>query len=86
MTTAENLDRRHLGESQRALVAARLATLGEGRPGKKTGEISPFSQADAAARLNIDRKTVNAARRVLTKGTPELVRAVSAARTLDLPS
>src|SRR5688572_25845114 len=44
--------RRHLDTSERALVAARLATLGEGRPwpSKITGEISPVTQGQAADR------------------------------------
>jgi hypothetical protein len=44
--------RRHLDTSQRALVAARLATLGEGRPwpSKITAEISAVTQGQAADR------------------------------------
>jgi hypothetical protein len=42
-----NLLRRHLNESQRAMVAARLATLREGRP-SKTAQICAVSQSSAA--------------------------------------
>ena len=48
-----NANRRHLTESQRAMVAARIANLGEGRPKKETGSIEPVSQADAADALSV---------------------------------
>jgi MT-A70 len=70
-----NLRRRHLDESQRAMVAARLATL---KQGART-DISPIgemSQSDAAALLSIGKRTVERAREVLNQGAPELVHAV----------
>jgi hypothetical protein len=60
---------RHLDESQRAMVAARLANLGEGRPGK-TASIDAVSQPQAAERLNVSRPSVQRAAAVLDKGTP----------------
>ena len=42
-----NLARRHLDESQRMKVGARLANLGEGRP-SETAQICAVSQAEAA--------------------------------------
>jgi len=42
-----NLHRRHLNESQRAMVAARLATLGKGRPSEKDS-IESITRDDAA--------------------------------------
>jgi N6-adenosine-specific RNA methylase IME4 len=70
-----NLRRRHLDESQRAMVAARVANLGEGRP-KKTGSIDPVSQGDASGLLNVSTPSVKRARVVLEKGAPELIAAV----------
>lgn len=70
-----NLARRHLNESQRAMVAARLATMGEGRP-KETAPIGAVSQPEAADLLNIARRSVQRARVVLDDGTPELIAAV----------
>jgi hypothetical protein len=63
--------------SGRALVAARLATLGYGQK-KADAEIqaSALSQAEAAELLKISRDSVQAARKVLESGTPELIRAV----------
>jgi hypothetical protein len=69
------MDRRHLDESQRAMVAARIATLPKGA--NQHGENSPSkTQSEAAALLNISRDSVKAARVVLEKGSPELVKAV----------
>jgi ParB-like chromosome segregation protein Spo0J len=74
-----NLRRRHLDESQRAMVAAKVANLGEGRP-KKTSRIQPVSQASAAALLRVGVSSVKAAKQVRTKGAPEVVKAVEEGR------
>lgn len=66
-----NLHRRHLNESQRAMVAARLSNLDRGR--RKNTEISGISQSDDADLLNVSRETVSAAKRVQREGAPELV-------------
>src|SRR5215471_2230482 len=73
-----NLRRRHLDESQRGMVAARLATM---RQGERTDlvEISTrLSQEQTAALLHVSRETVVAAKKVLQEGTPELAQAVEA--------
>lgn len=75
-----NLTRRHLTESQRAMVAMNVATL---RQGARTdlAQIcakSPCakSQAEAARLLNVGRTSVQYAHKVREKGTPELQSAV----------
>jgi hypothetical protein len=71
-----NLQRRHLDESQRGMVAARLATM---RQGERTDlvEISTkLSQEQAAALLHVSRETVVAANKVLQDGAAELAQAV----------
>ena len=69
-----NLHRRHLDESQRSLVAARLATLPKGA--NQHASIDAPSQAQAADLLNVSRPSVQRAREVLDHGAPELVAAV----------
>jgi hypothetical protein len=69
-----NLHRRHLNESQRAMVAEALSTMTEGRP--KTASIDAVSQDEAAKLLNVSRKSVQRAREVRKKGTPETIAAV----------
>ena len=69
-----NLHRRHLDESQRSLVAARLATLPKGA--NQHASIDAPSQAQAADLLNVSRPSVQRAREVLVNGAPELVAAV----------
>lgn len=69
-----NLHRRHLNESQRAMVAARIATLGEGRP-EKTAQGCAVSQTGAAALLNVSRRSVQSARQVIERA-PDLAPAV----------
>jgi ParB-like chromosome segregation protein Spo0J len=73
-----NLNRRHLTDSQRALVAARLATM---RQGERT-DLPPYgerlSQADAAKLLHASKRTVERATHVLDSAAPELVAAVEA--------
>src|SRR5208283_4755381 len=52
-----NLKRRHLDESQRAMVAAKIANMGEGRP-SKTSPIGEVSQLQAAKMLNVGKRSV----------------------------
>jgi hypothetical protein len=79
--TSKNLCRRHLSENQRALVAARLATLEHGgaRRGIKR-PIGPLKIDQAAQALNVGPRTVRRARKVLAQGTPELIAAVEEGR------
>jgi hypothetical protein len=73
-----NLHRRHLTESQRALVAARLATMRQGeRTDLEPSENSPkVSQAKAAELLNISDFSLRAAKTVRAEAQPEVIRAV----------
>jgi N6-adenosine-specific RNA methylase IME4 len=79
-----NLKRRHLNESQRAMVAAKLANLGRGGD-RKTDQTAnlPFdpvvpaiTNTDAAGLLNVSEKSVRTARVVRDRGEPELAQAV----------
>ena len=72
-----NLKRRHLSESQRAMVAAKLAKLPPGRP-KETAQISAVSQPRAAELLNVSRGSIQNAAAVQEHATPTLIAAVEA--------
>src|SRR5262249_12645705 len=71
-----NLHRRHLKESQRALIAANVVTtkLGDNQHIKKEGR--PIDLATAAKMLNVSEKSVKRAKNVLENGVPALVEAV----------
>jgi N6-adenosine-specific RNA methylase IME4/predicted transcriptional regulator len=71
---SSNLHRRHLNESQRAMVAEKLATLERGD--NQHASIEATSQADAAEMLNVSRSAVQRAAVVREHGTPELITAV----------
>jgi phage N-6-adenine-methyltransferase len=88
---SRNLHRRHLNTSQRAMVAAKLATLRVGA--NQVSEGLPIGRA--AELLSVGERTVHRAREVLEEGTPELVRQVeqgevsvsaAAARVSDQPN
>jgi phage N-6-adenine-methyltransferase len=74
----KNLRRRHLDESQRAIVAAKLANMRVG--GKEANAsieaVGAVSQTDAAELLNVSRSNVQRAKQVLDSGAEELVSAV----------
>jgi hypothetical protein len=69
------LYRRHLDASQRAMAAAKIATLRDGQ--RKSGSpIGGATQADAAKMLNVGKRSVERAREVAHHGVPDLVDAV----------
>ena len=76
-----NLQRRHLTESQRAMVAAELANLdrgGDRRSTKFKGSRDPLKKKacsieDSAKKLDVSPKSVKRAKTVLKHGTPALV-------------
>jgi len=77
---SHNLHRRHLTTSQRAMVAAKLATLEIGsnqhqKEGVSIDTPSP-SLDDAAKRLKVGRATVARAKKVVERGSTELVQSV----------
>jgi ParB-like chromosome segregation protein Spo0J len=69
-----NLHRRHLTESQRAMVATRLATLKLGA--NQHAQICAPSQRDAADLVGVSRRLVQHARTVVENGSADLVAAV----------
>lgn len=79
---SKNLRRRHLDESQRALVAARLANLNHGgdRRSERLDQAAnlpvEISQSAAGDMLAVSERSVRAARTVLHDGAPELIAAV----------
>jgi N6-adenosine-specific RNA methylase IME4/ParB-like chromosome segregation protein Spo0J len=73
---SQNLARRHLGPSERAMVAARMATLKWGQH-RAEGQIC---LSDAAKLVNVSERSIKHARVVLEHGAPELVQAVEQGR------
>jgi N6-adenosine-specific RNA methylase IME4 len=69
-----NLHRRHLDESQRATVGAKLESLAHGQ--KKSDMPIGISRAEAAEMLNVGERSIARAKHVLEQGAPELVAAV----------
>ena len=67
---SRNLKRRHLNESQRAMVAAKLATLRRGD--NQHSPVGETSQAQAAELLNVGKRSVERAKEVREDGAPEL--------------
>lgn len=73
-----NLVRRHLNESQRALVAADVATMrqGERTDLEPSANLHKVSQAKASELFNISARSVSDAKRVKMEAEPEVVKAV----------
>ncbi len=76
---SQNLRRRHLNESQRALLGAQIANLAPGRPAE-TAQNCAVSQTAAAERVNVSRRLVQSATTVRERAAPEIVRAVQRGR------
>lgn len=74
-----NLHRRHLNESQRGMVAAKLANLENGQKTSSANlQSTPVSQSDAADMLNVSTRTVAAAAKVQAEAPQEVSKAVEA--------
>jgi hypothetical protein len=73
-----NLHRRHLNESQRAMVAASVASLEVGD--NQHTQICVPSISESAKKLNVSERSVNTAKQVKEKGSPELVAAVESGK------
>ena len=73
-----NLHRRHLNESQRAMVAARLETLSHGQRADtlRDANLHVCSRSSAAQALSVSGRSVAHAAKVQTHGVQELVQAV----------
>ena len=90
-----NLKRRHLTESQKAMIASELATMERGQPEKKSANLRNtfVSQPEAAEMLNVSTRSVQTAKKVAEMADENVVQAVkegkvsiNAARTLaELP-
>nr|BAH89611.1 putative replication/partitioning-related protein [uncultured bacterium]BAH89890.1 putative partitioning protein [uncultured bacterium]BAH90143.1 hypothetical protein [uncultured bacterium] len=65
-----NLKRRHLDESERAMVAARIATLPRGA--NQHAAIAAPSQTQASTLLNVSADSIQRARKVITSGAHDL--------------
>lgn len=86
-----NVQRRHLTESQRAMAAAKIATLPKGS--NQHASIEASSQGTAAKSLKVGRSSVQRAKQVIEKGSKALQKAVEtgevsvskAAKVVDLP-
>lgn len=90
-----NLRRRHLNESQRALIAAELANLAHGVRADRSsdrganlpllddveGDPDPITNAQAANLLNVSERSVKTARKVREAAVPEVVEEVRRGRT-----
>jgi hypothetical protein len=64
-----NLKRRHLTTSERAMIAARLATMKQGAR-TDLAQLCALSQAQAAQLMRVSRRSVQLARRAMEQGRP----------------
>ena len=69
---SKNLNRRHISATERAMIAAKLATTKMGRPPEECVGAPTLSQGEAADKLGVSRGTVNQAHSVQTNGIPSL--------------
>ncbi len=78
----QNLHRRHLTTEQRSMVAGRLETMKQGRPGKDANlHVSKVTRADAAEQMQVSPRSVAHARKVIDSGHEEIIASVDAGET-----
>jgi ParB-like chromosome segregation protein Spo0J len=74
---SQNLHRRHLKQSQRAMIAAKMATLKHGGDRSKLQNCD-LSRDAAATLLSVSPRSLDAAKHVLDNGCKQLIEAVEA--------
>lgn len=72
-----NLNRRHLNESQRAMIGARLANM-QGR--RKVDQLDHFSNKDVSEKLNVGLGSIKRAKQVQKEGIEDLQKSVEAGK------
>jgi N6-adenosine-specific RNA methylase IME4 len=81
---SHNLHRRHLTESQRAMVAAKIVDwergINQSTAGSADLQTRPVSAREAARKLSISERAVMAAKRIRDHGAGELVEAIVSGR------
>jgi DNA modification methylase len=77
-----NLKRRHLNESQRAMVAAKIANMQQGARTdvQPSANLQKVRQSEAAKILNVSERSVASAKSIRDHGTPELIKAVESGK------
>jgi hypothetical protein len=76
---SKNLVRRHLSDTQRALLAATFANMPEGNPNNSTAQIcvvETISQQEAASMFDVSKRQVQKAKRILDSKNEELIKSV----------
>ena len=76
-----NLNRRHLNESQRAMIGAKLANMkaGDNQYGQANLP-NQFSNKDASDKLNVSERIIKSAKKVQKEGIEDLQKSVEAGR------
>jgi len=78
-----NLRRRHLNESQRAVIAARVANMEKGNFSKSANlPISPISQTEAADIFNVSERMIRKVKSI-EREAPELIRETDKGKTIN---
>ena len=71
-----NLHRRHLSESQRAMIGSKIAAWKLGDNQHKGGSANLPTQFQAAEMLNVSERSVRAAAKIRSEAPPEIIQAV----------
>ena len=77
-----NLKRRHLSESQRAMIGAKLANMkaGDNQYTQGRANLPDLSNGDAAEKMNVSARSIKSAKKVQSQGIPELVNQVESGK------
>lgn len=71
----QNINRRHLGTAQRALIAAQMVTSSHGgdRKSDQAANLPVVTQSSAAALLNVSERTVRDMNSILASGRQDII-------------